>query len=124
MARTRRPGRLLGMACPKRGVIALTGAAVFMVVLDNLIVLATLPAIQRSLDASLESLQWVVDAYILAFAVLVLSGAALGERFGRRRVFILGLGLFTLASAVAGLAPSTGVLVAARVVQGSGAAVL
>src|SRR3954463_12567501 len=84
------------MASSKRAVIALTGAAVFMVVLDNLIVLATLPAIQRDLHASLESLEWVVDAYILAFAVLLPSGAALGERFGRRRVFAAGLGLFSL----------------------------
>ena len=66
---------------------AVTGAALFMVVLDNLIVASTLPAIERSLHASLGSLEWVLNAYILAFAVLMLSAAALGERYGRRRVF-------------------------------------
>jgi MFS family permease len=96
---------------PRRAVIALTGAALFMIVLDNLIVLATLPSIQRSLHASLSSLEWVVDAYILSFAVLMLTGAALGERFGRRRVFALGVAGFTAASAVAGFAPSPGVLI-------------
>jgi EmrB/QacA subfamily drug resistance transporter len=111
-------------ASPRRAVIALTGAALFMIVLDNLIVLATLPSIQRSMHASLASLEWVVDAYILSFAVLMLTGAALGERFGRRRVFGLGLGVFTAASAVAGFATTPEVLVAARVVQGMGAAVV
>jgi EmrB/QacA subfamily drug resistance transporter len=108
----------------RRAVIPLTGAALFMIVLDNLIVLSTLPSIQRSLHASLTSLAWVVDAYILAFAVLMLTGAALGERFGRRRVFTGGVVLFTAASAVAGLAGSPAVLVAARVAQGVGSAVV
>src|SRR5882757_8665582 len=85
-------------AAKSRAVIAVTGAALFMVVLDNLIVLSTLPAIGRSLHASLSQLEWVVNAYILSFAVLMLTGAALGERFGRRRVFVFGLVLFTAAS--------------------------
>jgi EmrB/QacA subfamily drug resistance transporter len=101
-----------------------TGAALFMIVLDNLIVLSTLPSIERDLHASLSSLAWVVDAYILAFAVLMLTGAALGERFGRRRVFTGGLLLFTGASLVAGFAGSAGVLIAARVAQGVGSAVI
>src|SRR4051794_33669442 len=112
------------MPSARRAVIALTGAAIFMVVLDNLIVLATLPTIQHGLHASLASLEWVIDAYILAFAVLVLTGAALGERYGRRRVFRAGLVLFTAASAAAGMAPDATVLIAARVAQGIGAAVL
>jgi EmrB/QacA subfamily drug resistance transporter len=95
-----------------------------MVVLDNLIVLSTLPAIGRSLHASLSQLEWVVNAYILAFAVLMLTGAALGERFGRRRVFVFGLALFTAASAGAALAPTGGLLIAARLLQGAGSAVL
>ena len=111
-------------AAARRAVIALTGAALFMIVLDNLIVLATLPSIQRSLHASLTSMEWVVDAYILSFAVLMLTGAALGERFGRRRVFMAGLVVFTAASAVAGFAPSASVLIGARVVQGVGGALV
>jgi EmrB/QacA subfamily drug resistance transporter len=109
---------------PRRAVIPLTGAALFMIVLDNLIVLSTLPSIERSLHASLTSLAWVVDAYILAFAVLMLTGAALGERFGRRRVFTAGVLLFTAASAVAGFAGSPAVLIAARVAQGVGSAIV
>jgi EmrB/QacA subfamily drug resistance transporter len=105
-------------------VLAVTGAALFMIVLDNLIVVSTLPAIQRDLDASLSSLEWIVDAYILSFAVLILSGAALGERFGRRRVFVVALLLFSGASAAGALAPSVGALTAARAVQGVGGAML
>jgi EmrB/QacA subfamily drug resistance transporter len=105
-------------------VIAITGAALFMIVLDNLIVASTLPTIGRDLDASLTQLEWVVNAYILSFAVLMLTGAALGERFGRRRVFTAGLVVFSLASLAGGLAPSGAALVAARVAQGAGAAVL
>src|SRR4051794_8469760 len=105
-------------------VIAITGAALFMVVLDNLIVLSTLPAIGRSLHASLSDLEWVVNAYILSFAVLMLTGSTLGERFGRRRVFVGGLVLFSAASATAALAPNGGLLIVARLVQGAGGAVL
>lgn len=108
----------------QRAVIAVTGAALFMVVLDNLIVLSALPAIQRALHVSLPTLQWVIDAYILAFAVLVLTGAALGERFGRRRLFTIGVVIFSVASAAGALAPNVGVLTAARAIQGLGGAVL
>ncbi len=107
-----------------RAVLAVTGAALFMITLDNLIVVATLPAIGRSLGVPLAELEWVVNAYVLAFAVLILTGAAVGERFGRRRVFVAGLSVFTLGSAAAGLAGTVGVLVAARVLQGVGAALL
>src|SRR3954453_4732060 len=97
---------------PRRAaaILAVTGAALFMIVLDNLIVVSTLPAIQRSLHAPLSSLEWIVDAYILSFAALILSGAALGERFGRRRVFVIALSLFSAASAAGALAPTVGAL--------------
>ena len=95
-----------------------------MVVLDNLVVTTALPSIQADLGATIESLQWTVNAYTLSYAVLLLTGAALGDRFGRRRLFVLGLGLFTVASAAAALAPTTGALIAARAVQGVGAAIV
>src|SRR3954454_23326309 len=107
-----------------RAVLALTGTALFMIVLDNLIVASALPSIERSLHSPLNSAEWVLDAYILSFAVLILTGAALGERFGRRRVFVIGLVIFTAASAVGGLAANVGELVAARAVQGAGSAIL
>src|SRR5918997_7122314 len=84
----------------------ITSLALFMVVLDNLVVSTALPVIRTDLNASLEELEWTVNAYTLTFAVLLLTGAALGDRFGRRRMFALGLGLFTVASAAAALAPS------------------
>ena len=71
--------------------VALTGASLFMITLDNLIVLSTLPSMQRDLAVSIDRLQWVVDAYILSFAVLMLTGAALGDRYGRRRMLVAGL---------------------------------
>ena len=108
----------------ERLTIAVTGSALFMVVLDNLIVASTLPAIQRSLHTSLSSLEWVLNAYILAFAVLMLTAAALGERYGRRRVFTAGVALFTLSSAAGALAPNAGTLIAARAVEGIGGAVI
>src|SRR4051812_39337177 len=108
------------MSRRERRTIAVTGAALFMVVLDNLIVASTLPAIQRSLGASLESLEWVLDAYILAFGVLMLSAAALGERYGRRRVFVAGVILFTVSSAAGGLPPNVEKLIAARAPGGIG----
>ena len=108
----------------ERLTIAVTGAALFMVVLDNLIVASTLPAIQRSLGASLGSLEWILNAYILAFAVLMLTAAALGERYGRRRVFTAGVVLFTVSSAAGALAPNAGTLIAARAIEGIGGAVI
>ncbi len=103
---------------------AITSAALFMASLDNLVVTTALPSIRAHLHASLAGLQWTVNAYTLTFAVLLLTGATLGERYGRRRMFVAGLGLFTLGSAAAALAPSIGLLVAARALQGVGAAVL
>src|SRR4029079_16360019 len=102
----------------------LTSVALFMVVHDNLVVTTALPTIQRDLGASIEDLEWTVNAYTLTFAVLLLTGAALGDRFGRRRMFVIGLGVFTVASAAAALAPATEALIAARAVQGVVAAIV
>src|SRR4029450_13290486 len=89
---------------------AITSAALFIVVLDTLVVTTALPTIQRSLGAGIEDLEWTVNAYTLTFAVLLLTGAALGDRFGRRRMFTIGLGVFTLGSVAAALAPSVDAL--------------
>jgi len=104
--------------------LAVSSLAIFMVSLDNLVVTNALTSIREDLGASLEALEWTVNGYTLAFAVFLLTGAALGDRFGRRRTFLAGLAIFTGASAAAALAPSTGALIAARAVQGLGAAIL
>ncbi|HZN19978.1 MAG TPA: DHA2 family efflux MFS transporter permease subunit [Micromonosporaceae bacterium] len=98
--------------------------AVFMVAIDTLVVTTALPVIRVELDATLEGLEWTVNAYTLTFAVFLLSAAALGDRYGRRRVFGIALGVFTVASAAAALAPSIEALVAARAVQGLGSAAI
>jgi EmrB/QacA subfamily drug resistance transporter len=103
---------------------AITSVAVFMATLDNLVVTTALPVIRKDLHASIQSLEWTVNAYTLTFAVLLLTGAALGDRFGRRRMLAVGLGLFTLASAAAALAPTAGALIAARAAQGVGGAII
>jgi EmrB/QacA subfamily drug resistance transporter len=102
----------------------ITSVALVMVTLDNLIVTTAIPVIRNDLHASLESLEWTVNAYTLTFAVLLLTGAALGDRFGRRRLFVIGLGIFTAASAFAALAPSIEALNAARALQGVGGAIV
>ena len=114
MANTRRTGWTL----------ALVSAALFMVTLDNLVVTTALPSIHRDLGGGIDSLEWTVNAYTLSFAVLLLTGAALGDRLGRRRMFGVGLGIFTLGSAAAALAPSIGALIAARAFQGAGGAMV
>jgi EmrB/QacA subfamily drug resistance transporter len=103
---------------------AITSAALFMVTLDNLVVTTALPVIRTDLHAGLSGLEWTVNAYTLTFAVLLLTGAALGDRFGRRRMFAIGLGIFTVASAAAALAPSIGALDLARAFQGVGGAIV
>jgi EmrB/QacA subfamily drug resistance transporter len=103
---------------------AITSIALFMVTLDNLVVTTAIPVLRVDLDASLESLEWTVNAYTLTFAVLLLTGAALGDRFGRRRVFTIGVGIFTLGSIGAALAPSVELLNVARAVQGLGGAIV
>ncbi|MER6316272.1 DHA2 family efflux MFS transporter permease subunit [Streptomyces sp. NPDC001581] len=104
--------------------LILTGVASFMAALDNLVVTTALPAIREDLGGRLEDLEWTVNAYTLTFAVLLMFGAALGDRFGRRRLFIAGLAVFTGASAAAALSPGIDALIAARAVQGVGAAVM
>jgi EmrB/QacA subfamily drug resistance transporter len=104
--------------------LGIVSVALFMVVLDNLVVSVALPTIHRDLGASIQSLEWTVNAYVLAYAVLLLTGAALGDRFGRKRMFLIGMFIFTAASAGAALAPTTDLLVAARAVQGAGAAIV
>src|SRR6266852_2136059 len=103
---------------------AISSIALFMVTLDNLVVTTAIPVIRKDLHASLGGLEWTANAYTLTFAVLLLTGAALGDRFGRRRLLAIGLGIFTLASAAAALAPSIGALDAARAVQGLGGAIV
>src|SRR3954470_1883822 len=98
--------------------------ALVMVTLDNLVVTTALPVIRKDLGAGIEGLEWTVNAYTLSFAVLLLTGAALGDRFGRCRLFAIGLGIFTVASAAAALAPSIEALVAARALQGAGGAII
>ena len=101
-----------------------TSVAVFMVSLDNLVVTTALPVIKADLGASLSGLEWTVNAYTLTFAVLLLTGAALGDRFGRKRMFLVGLALFTAGSAAAALAPSIEWLITARALQGVGGAIV
>ena len=98
--------------------------AVFMISMDNLIVTNALPVIRQALHTGLEGLEWTVNAYTMTFAVLLLTGAALGDRFGRRRLLIIGVTVFTAGSAASALAPGIGLLIAARAVQGVGAAIV
>jgi EmrB/QacA subfamily drug resistance transporter len=104
--------------------LVIVSVGLFMTVLDNLVVNVALPTIHRDLGSSVQALEWIVNAYILAFAVLLLTGAALGDRFGRKRMFITGIAIFTAGSAAAALAPSSGALIAARAAQGLGAAIV
>ena len=105
-------------------VLALTGIGSLMAALDTLVVSTALNTIRLDLDASVEQLEWTVNAYNLSFAVLLMTAAALGDRYGRRRLYAVGLGLFAAASAACALAPDVGWLIAARTVQGAGAALL
>ena len=103
---------------------AITAIALFMVALDNLVVTTALPVIRRDLGSSISDLEWMVNAYTLTFAVLLLTGAALGDRFGRRRMFVIGLVIFTVGSAAAALAPTSTALILARAMQGVGGAIV
>jgi EmrB/QacA subfamily drug resistance transporter len=120
---------LISSAIPVRStttawIVALTGVGSLMAALDTLVVSTALTTIQRDLHASIEQLEWTVNGYNLSFAVLLITGAALGDRFGRKRLYAAGLGLFAGASAASALAPTVGWLVAARVLQGAGAALI
>jgi EmrB/QacA subfamily drug resistance transporter len=113
------------MAADKRAwVVVLTAVGSLMAALDTLVVSTALSTIRLDLGASVEELEWTVNAYNLSFAVLLITGAALGDRYGRRTLYAAGVGLFTLASAACALAPGVGWLIAARAVQGAGAALL
>jgi EmrB/QacA subfamily drug resistance transporter len=112
------PGRGPGWA------LALASVASFMVALDALVVATALNSIRSDLGASIAQLEWTVNAYTLTFAVLLMTASAIGDRFGRRRVFAVGLGVFVVASAGCALAPGVGWLIAARAVQGTGAAMI
>jgi EmrB/QacA subfamily drug resistance transporter len=112
------------MSSTTRWVVALTAIGSLMAALDTLVVSTALSTIRLDLGASVEQLEWTVNAYNLSFAVLLITGAALGDRYGRRNFYAAGLGLFTAASAAAALAPGVGWLIAARAVQGAGAALL
>ena len=104
--------------------VLITGLALFMASLDNLVVTTALPVIRVHLHAGLSGLEWTVNAYTLTFAVLLLTAAAFGERFGRRRTFTLGIAIFTTASALAAIAPNIDFLIAARAIQGAGGAMI
>src|SRR6201996_2648327 len=104
--------------------LVLVSVGLFMVVLDNLVVNVALPSIHNDFGASVQALEWTVNAYVLTYGVLLLTGAALGDRFGRRRMFVSGIALFTLASAGAALAPNADLLIAARAIQGAAAAIV
>src|SRR4030081_631789 len=108
----------------KNWVLGVTALASFMVALDTQVLTAALATLRADFGAPMEALQWTVNAYNLSFAVLLLTGAALGDRFGRRRMFAAGLALFVAASAACALAGSVGWLIAARAVQGAGAALV
>jgi EmrB/QacA subfamily drug resistance transporter len=104
--------------------LAAVAFGLFMIMLDNTIVNVALPSIQRSLHMSISSLEWIVTAYALTFAALLITGGKLGDLYGRKRMFIAGLVVFTLASLACGLAPNAGFLIGARAVQGVGAALM
>ncbi|GAA2701479.1 DHA2 family efflux MFS transporter permease subunit [Nonomuraea recticatena] len=112
------------MTSKQAWVLALASLASFMMALDSLVVTTALSTIRQDLTASLEALEWTVNAYNLTFAVLLLTGAALGDRFGRRRMFAVGLAVFTVASAACALSPDIGTLIASRALQGVGAAMV
>lgn len=119
------PARTIaGRRIPVWLAIVAASLPMFMATLDNLVVTSALPVIARDLSASIEELQWVVNAYTLSFATLMLMAVGLGDRFGRRSVFLGGIVVFTLSSAAAALATEPWMLIAARAVQGAGAAAL
>jgi len=105
-------------------VVVLTGIASMMAALDTVVVATALSTVRVHLHASIGQLEWTVNAYNLSFAVLLMTASALGDRFGRRRMFVFGLGLFSLASAACALSTDVGFLIAARAVQGAGAALI
>src|SRR3984885_2488251 len=110
--------RIFGEENRKWWTLAAVAFGLFMIMLDNTIVNVALPSIQRSLHMSISSLEWIVTAYALTFAALLITGGKLGDLYGRKRMFMAGLVVFTLASLACGLAPNAGFLIGARAVQG------
>src|SRR2546423_12771865 len=104
--------------------LAAVAFGLFMIMLDNTIVNVALPSIERDLHMSISSLEWIVTAYALTFAALLITGGKLGDLYGRKRIFIAGLAMFTLASLLCGLSPNAGFLIGARAGQGVGAALM
>src|ERR671937_104502 len=104
--------------------LAAVAFGLFMIMLDNTVVNVALPAIERDLHVTVSQLEWVVIAYALTFAALLITGGKLADLYGRRRIFVLGLAIFTLSSLACGLASSPGFLIGARAVQGVGAALM
>jgi EmrB/QacA subfamily drug resistance transporter len=121
---TQRFGHLITEENSKWWTLAAMCFALFMIMLDNTVMNVALPSIQSDLNASISSLEWIVNGYTLSFAVLLATGGRLGDILGRRRMFMTGVVLFAISSATAGLAPSTGALIASRVTQGVGAALM
>jgi EmrB/QacA subfamily drug resistance transporter len=121
---TRHRARLITDANRKWWTLGAMCFALFMIMLDNTVVNVALPSIERDLHSSLSSLEWVINGYTLAFAVFLATGGRLGDIFGRRRAFLVGVTLFSISSATAGLAPDTAWLVGSRVVQGIGGALM
>jgi MFS family permease len=105
-------------------IVFLTAVAYFMVTLDALVVVTALPSIHRTMGGGISTLQWTVSAYTIPFGAGILTASAIGDRLGRRRVYVLGLALFTMASAACALAPTITLLIAFRAVQGIGAAIV
>jgi EmrB/QacA subfamily drug resistance transporter len=116
--------RLLAEENRKWLTLAAVSFGLFMIMLDNTVVNVALPTIKRDLGISLSSLEWIVTAYALTFAALMITGGKLADMFGRRRIFVVGLAIFTLSSLACGLASSSGLLIGARAVQGAGAALM
>ena len=116
--------RLLAPENRKWLTLAAVTFGLFMIMLDNTIVNVALPTIQRDLGSTVSQLEWIVNGYALTFAVLMLTGGKLADMFGRRRIFIVGLAVFTASSLACGLAGSEQILIAARIVQGAGAALM
>jgi EmrB/QacA subfamily drug resistance transporter len=104
--------------------VLLTSVAYFMVALDTLVVVTALPSIHRDLGGNVGTLQWTVNAYVLAFGATIITAAALGDRIGRRRMYLIGLTVFTAASAACALAPNVDTLIACRAVEGIGAGII
>jgi EmrB/QacA subfamily drug resistance transporter len=117
-------GALLAEENRKWITLAAVAFGLFMIMLDNTVVNVALPTMEKDLHVTLASLEWVVIAYALTFASLLITGGKLGDLYGRRRIFVVGLAIFTLSSLACGLAPSAGFLIGARAVQGAGAALM